>query len=96
MIKHIDRLRAKVNKTKWGVRFGSDYVVAAEPIREENPPKEDKIFFEGGKEYFSAVQQQNEVFPILGAPQIAIDNERFLANSNLLAFKTCLGSLICK
>jgi len=69
MMKHIKILKSRVNSLKWGVRFGSDYVVAAVPIRNSSNNNnsnniEQKIPMEGSHKYSSPVQEQTEVFPI--------------------------------
>jgi hypothetical protein len=30
---YIDKVRSKVHKMRWGIKYGSDYVVVAVPVR---------------------------------------------------------------
>jgi len=63
---YIDKVRSKVHKLKWGIKFSSDYVIAASPTthnHSKHPQNEehvDKVL----NTYKSPIEQQNAIFPI--------------------------------
>jgi len=59
---HIKDLNKRVRKLKWGISFGSDYVVVASPKQKKEKEEVKVEVFK--PDYVSKIQEQKDIFPL--------------------------------
>jgi len=60
---HLQSLRRKVSKLNWPKSFGSDYVISAIPEKDQQKDSNASLGI-ALKDYESAIQKQNQIFPM--------------------------------